>query len=153
MKFEYIEPFVTSTMNVLRTILRSGIDKGDLSLLRGHELTGDVAVLIRLNDDSGESIILDMEAKTALGICTAMNGIPFTLLDSLGMDTIGEVANMIAGNAVSALNDRGFVFKVHPPQAVGRDAISRLTNGLELFQVPVLSKYGDITVNFTMRTT
>ena len=152
MKFEYIEPFVTSTMNVLKAILRSDIDKGDISLLRGYELTGDVAMVIPLNDESGESIMLNMGAETALSICSAMNNTTLESLDALGMDTIGEMANMIAGNAVSALNDRGFDFKVHPPQAIGRDAIARLTKGLELFQVPVLSQHGDITVNFIMRT-
>lgn len=153
MKYEYVEPFVTSTINVLRTLLRSDIDKGDISLLRGgDELRGDVAVVIRLHDDSGESIMVNMDAATALRICSAMNDTAFDALDALGMDTIGEVANMIAGNAVAALNDRGFDFRIHPPVAVGRKDIARLTNGLELFQVPVLSRHGDITVNFIMRT-
>jgi chemotaxis protein CheX len=152
MKFEYIEPVVTSTITVLTSILQSKVDKGELALRQEYELMGDVAVVILLQDDSGESIILNMDTKTALGICSSMNDAAFESLDPLAMDTLGEVANMIAGNAVSALNDNGFDFRIHPPTAVGRDDIPRLTKGLELLQVPVLSDHGNITVNFTMRT-
>lgn len=152
MRYEYLEPVVTSTINVLKNILRSDIDKGELTLRQEYELTGAVAVIILLQDDSGESIVLNMDTKTALGICSAMNDAEFESLDPLGMDTLGEMANMIAGNAVSALNDNGVDFKVHLPVAVGREELSRLTKGLELLQVPVLSKHGIITVNFTMRT-
>ena len=35
--------------------------------------------------------------------------------DELIKETIFELANQVMGNAVSALNDQGFHFRVHPP--------------------------------------
>jgi len=153
MKLEYIGPFVSSTMSVLKSVFRSDIGQGDVSLLRGHELAGDVSVVIGLHDHSGESVILNMDPATALNICTAMNGAACGSTDPLGADTLGELANMIAGNAVSALSDQGFVFSVQPPVTVGRAELPLITDGLELFQVLMTSKHGSITVNFTIRTT
>lgn len=153
MKLDYIGPFVSSTMTVLKNVFQSDIEQGDLSLLRGHELAGHVSVVIGLHDHSGESVILNMDTATALNICAAMNGVACESTDPLVADTLGELANMIAGNAVGALCDQGFVFSVQPPVTVGRGELSLITDGLELFQVVVTSKHGSITINFTIRTT
>jgi len=152
MNFDFIEPFVSSTKKVLGTVLRTNAEYGDVSLRQGYELTGSVAVVIGIQDGSGESVILNMDEAQALGVCSAMSGVPCEALDAFGIDALGEMANMIAGNAVSALNDRGYDFKIHPPKTVGKDELPALTAGLELLQVPVRSGQGTITVNFTMRT-
>jgi chemotaxis protein CheX len=152
MKLEYIAPFVSSTMSVLKNVFQSEIEQGDVSLVRCSELTGDVSVVIGLHDHSGESVILNMDPSTARSICTAMNGAACESADPLGADTLGELANMIAGNAVSALSDQGFHFSVRPPVTVGRNDLPLITEGLELFQVLVTSEHGPITVNFTVRT-
>jgi chemotaxis protein CheX len=152
-KLEYIEPFVSSTMTVLKNIFQSDVEQGDVSLLRGHELAGDMSVVIGLQDHSGESVILNMDPAAALKICQTMNGTACGPTDPLVADTLGELANMIAGNAVSALCDQGFVFSVQPPVTVGRGELPLITEGLELFQVLVGSRHGNITVNFTIRTT
>jgi chemotaxis protein CheX len=151
-KLEYLELFVNSTMSVLGRIMQTELQKGDVRLLSAHELTGNVVILIAIQNAAGESIILNMDAGTATGICGAMNGTTFEALNELGYDTLGEVANMIAGNAVTALNNRGFDFKISVPVTGSVEVISRHAQGLELFQVPVQSRYGEITVNFTMRT-
>ena len=152
MKLEYIGPFVSSTVSVLQSVFQSEIEQGDVSLVRGSELAGDVSVVIGLHDHSGESVILNMDPATAMSICTAMNGAACESTDPLAADTLGELANMIAGNAVSALSEQGFVFSVRPPVTVGRADLPLITEGLELFQVPITSKHGPVTVNFTMRT-
>ncbi len=152
MRLEYIEPFVTATVNVLSSVFRCEISQGDIALLRGSQLTGDVTVLIGLRDRSGEGVILNMDARTADNVCTALNGTSCGASDGLGLDTIGELANMIAGNAVTALSDEGYDFSVQPPVPVTHEDLAQLTEGLELFQVPVTSEYGLITVNFTVRT-
>ena len=153
MKLEYIEPFVSSTLSVLKTVFQSDVEQGEITLVRGRELAGDVSVIIGLHDHSGESVILNMDPATAMNICTAMNGVACGSADPRGADTLGELANMIAGNAVSALTEQGFSFAVRPPVIVGRGELPAITEGLELFQVPVTSEYGDMTVNFTIRTT
>jgi chemotaxis protein CheX len=152
MRFEYIGPFVSSTISVLNSVLQSEISKENVALLRGKELGGEIFVIIRIRDDSGDSVILNMDAKTALRIGNAMNGRDSSSLRPEGMDAISELANMITGNAVSALGDLGFDFHVHPPLIVDRDGVSRVIGDLELFQVPVRTQYGGIAVNFTMRT-
>jgi chemotaxis protein CheX len=151
MKLEYIGPFVATTRSILTEVLHADFEQGELSLRRGHELAGDVSVVIGLQDQSGESVILNMDTKTARNICAAMNGAPGAdgLLDR---DALGELGNMVAGNAVSALSAQGFDCTIHPPMAVNNEDLPRVTEGLEVLQVPMTSEHGRLTVNFTIRT-
>ena len=152
MNLDYIEPFVSSTVNVLRAVLHSPVEPGNVSLVRVQELNGQVSVVIGLRDLPGESVILNMDIGSALGICAVMNGASGADLDTAGMDAIGELANMIAGNAITALNERGFAFSVQPPASIEYADLPALTKGLEVFQVPVAVGQGRLTVNFTIRT-
>lgn len=152
MRYEYIEPFVTSTVRVIDSIIQSDIAKGDISLIRGEEIAGDVAIIIRLEGDSEGSIILNMDTETARKICSVMNDAPFESLTAFGIDSIAELANMIAGNAASVLNDMGFKFDVLPPQVVIKDSMRDKTSCREVFQVPLFTEYGEITMNIAMRT-
>jgi len=152
MRYEYIEPFVSTTIRVLDSVIQSDISKGNISLVRGDEIDKDIAIIIGVRDDSEGSIIVNMDEETALNICNAMNGQTFESLTTLGMDTIAELANMLAGNAASALNNMGFDFKVSPPLVVTQDNVRRKTAGLEIFQIPLFTECGEITVNVAMRT-
>ncbi len=149
MKLDYIEPFMASAVSVLAAVLHTDMKRGTIALVRGHELAGDVAVVIGLREQPGESVILNMDTGTALRICAAMNGYA---LDTPDEDALGELANMIAGNAVSSLDGQDTQFSVRPPVAVNRGDLPRFTGGLELFQVPVTSEHGTISVNFSVRT-
>ena len=68
------------------------------------------------------------------------------------MDSIAELANMIAGNATSALNDRGFDFTVYPPVIVRKEDLKNKAARIEAFQIPLFTEYGEIIMNVSLRT-
>lgn len=152
MRYEYIEPLVTSTIKVLDSVIKSDIARGDTSLVRDVKIMGDIAIVIRLGGDSEGSIILNMPPDTALKICNVMFDDNFDTLTPLGMDSIAELANMIAGNAISVINDLGYDFKVYPPTIVMEDYIKESTPDLEIFQIPLFTDCGEITMNVSLRT-
>ena len=152
MRYEYIEPFVLTTIKVLGYILPSGITKGNHTLVMSDHLEGELAIIIRIGGDSEGSIILNMNKETAVGICNLMNEADFESLDSLGLDCISELANMIAGNAASVLNDLGYAFKVSPPLVLNQSDIKKEIPPLETFQIPLVTEYGEITMNIALRT-
>jgi chemotaxis protein CheX len=137
-------------MKVLDTVIQSDIAKGSISLVKGNEITKGIAIVIKVGGASEGNIILNMEIETALKICSVMNGEDFKSLTPFGIDAISELANMIAGNATSALTDMGFNLTVSPPAVVMNN------NGgiceTEVFQVPLYTECGEITVNAALRT-
>jgi chemotaxis protein CheX len=150
-KFEYIKPFVDSTVRVLDEILQSDISKGKLSLVKIDEIYGEIVIVIKVEGDSDGDIILNMDEETALNISNVMLGENSDTLEPIGMDAISELANMMAGNAVSALTDLGFEIRITPPLIVARDAIMKKMLGLEIFQVPLYTESGEITMNAVLR--
>lgn len=152
MRFEFIEPFVAGTMSVLDSAIQCDIAKGGVSLVAADKIEGNFSVLIRLGENADGSVILNMDSDTALNICSAMNGEGYESLTPYGMDTIGELANMIAGNLASVMSDMGFPCNVSTPEVITADRIRDNTRSREVFQIPLFTEYGEVTLNVVMRT-
>jgi chemotaxis protein CheX len=152
MRYEYIEPFVASTIKVLDNVMQTDITQGEISLVMDDEISGDIAIIVRVKGDSEGHIVLNMYTDTALNISNIMFGDHFCTLTPMGMDSIAELANMIAGNATSALNDLGFDFKVYPPLIITKDDIKAKADKIEAFQIPLFTEYGEIIMNVALRT-
>lgn len=151
MRYEYIEPFISSAIRVLDRVIQSDISRGKVALVSG-EHGGDVSVVIPLSGDAEGSITLNMDNETALRISGVMNCEPFESLTPLAMDSIAELANMIAGNSTSALNSLGHDFVVSPPAVLRREAAGRRMQSRETFQVPLFTELGEIIMNISLRT-
>lgn len=152
MRYEYVEPFVNTTMRVLDKVIQCDITKGAVSLVKNDTITEDVAIIVRLQGNADGSIILSMPVATALGVCSAMFGETYKILSPAGMDAIAELANMIAGNTTSVLNDMGFDFTLSPPLVVTRNHMMGRAFGVEAFHIPLFTEYGEMTINVAMRT-
>ncbi|TAN41902.1 MAG: hypothetical protein EPN25_04070 [Nitrospirae bacterium] len=150
MRYEFIGPFVSSTMQVLDKVVQCDITRGSLSLVSSRDMHGEIAVMIEIQDHAPGSIIVNMNRATAVSISNVMNGEDADSLSMLDMDSIAELANMIVGNAVSTLNDLGFDFRMQTPKVLTTEAISSHRTGLEIFQVPLFTEFGEITVNALM---
>jgi chemotaxis protein CheX len=152
MRFEYIEPFVNSTMRVLGGVIRSDVERGEISLTPGGAPAEDLAIAVRLFGDSDGNVVLHMNPATAANICARLTGSEAEAGTPLGMDSLSELANMIAGNAVSALNDEGFDFNLSPPRVVPRGNASGRDAGLEAFRIPLTTDCGEVTIHVTLKT-
>ncbi len=147
MRFDFIEPFVLSTMGVLDKVVRCAVTQGTISLVNDKAVAGDITIIIHLENYPRSGIIVSMDNTTALNICRTMNSESLDTLSPFSGDTLAELANMIAGNAVSALNDLGFTFKVSPPYLASAACIVQEVSGSEILQVPLYTTCGEITVN------
>lgn len=152
MRYEYIEPFVLSTIKVLDSVIQCDITKGPHSLVKSADIADDIAIVVRLRGDSEGSIILNMPECTALKVCRAMFGDDFDTLTPVGMDSIAELANMIAGNAATVLNDMGYDLALSPPLIVTKDDLKCKTPEVEAFQIPLFTEFGEMTMNVALRT-
>jgi len=152
MRYDYIEPFVTSTIRVLGGVLQSNITKGEVSLTESGWPAGDLAIEVPLFGDSEGNVVLNMNTATAVKLSARLNGNAGTSLSPIGMDALSELINMIAGNAVSVLNDEGFDFTMSPPSILVRKNSGEQTSLLEVFRIPFLTDCGDVTIQVTLRT-
>ena len=115
MKMELIQPFINAADAVLAQGLQCSTSVGHLSMEEEAYRRHGVAAEIYLTGDIEGRIILDLAPETAVRVASHYAGAEVPESDDLVRETVCELANQITGNAVTALNDQGFHFRVHPP--------------------------------------
>ncbi len=152
MRYDYIDPFVSTTLQVLRRMIPGDISRGEVTVLRGDRIWGEVMVVIRVTGESEGDVIIGMNTATALGISSVLTRATFDALTQNALDPIAELCNMIAGNAVSALNDLGFDFSVNPPNVTVRAGAASEYKDREALQIPLILECGEMTMNVLLGT-
>ncbi len=147
MRFDFIEPFILSTLGVLGKLVSCEVTQGAISLVNDKAISEDITIIINMENYPRNGIIVCMNHETARNINETMNGESLDTLTPLGRDALAEFANIIAGNAVSALNELGFDFRVSPPCIDSPASIAHKVSGCEIMQVMLHTACGQITVN------
>ena len=115
MKMDLIQPFIGSLDTVLAEMMQSPAKIGDLTMEEdGYRKKGLAAVVTFKGQIEGR-IILDMEPQAAAKVAGYLAGAEVDPAEPMATEAVCELANMVIGNAVTQLNDRGFQFKVFPP--------------------------------------
>ena len=119
MRMDLIQPFVSAADSVLGQLLEGPTVVGNPSMDKDAYRRKGVAAVINFQGDIEGRIIFDLEFETAFRIATRLAGGETAVqhpTEALAAETLCELANMILGNAVTLLNDRGFHFRVQPPE-------------------------------------
>jgi chemotaxis protein CheX len=146
MRYEYIHPFVKTAVHVLECTIPGTHTRGDVTVVRGDRIGGEVHVVIALAGDSPGSVIISMKTETAKSICSHLLGAATEELTPAALDALAELGNMIAGNSVGTLNDLGFDFTVAPPIVSVKDDTAGYGDR-EALRIPLLSAWGEMNVN------
>jgi len=67
------------------------------------------------------------------------------------VETIYELANQVVGNAVSALNDQGFHFRVHPPLLLTSVEGDKTSEDVEALMICFETSLGNVFMNVALR--
>jgi chemotaxis protein CheX len=155
MKMELIQPFINSADAVLAQGLQCSTAIGSLSMEEEGYRRKGVAAMVALTGDIEGRIIFDLDPETAVRVASKMAGAELPDSDDLVRETACELANQIIGNAVTALNDQGFHFRVHPPiMHTAEEGIrsSEDTEALVLcFETPIGSVFMNIALRYNRR--
>jgi chemotaxis protein CheX len=142
MRFDYINPFVDTARDVLNGFIDSDIKKSSI-ILKDSLTASGISVTIFLTGSVEGRVILDIEPLLARKIAGYMNGMEFEKLNTLAIDTICELTNIIIGKAITSLNNKGFRFRPSPPSFfIG----AKTYYGLESLCISLSTEWGDIRI-------
>lgn len=150
MRYDYIHPFVGTTLRILDLTLPGTTQQGDPVMLPGDQVRGEVQVVIGITGEAAGDVILSMEATTALALCSTLLGTRIEGFTAAARDALAELGNMIAGNALSSLNDLGFDLNVNPPSVFFDHAGRGADRGLEAMQIPLAGPCGPMSINLLL---
>src|SRR4029077_11057586 len=151
MKMELIQPFINAADAVLSQGLQGTTTVGNLTMEENAYRRKGVAGMIAVTGDIEGRIVLDLDPQTAVRVASHYAGAPLPESDELVKETIFELANQVVGNAISALNDQGFHFRVHPPLLVTPDEGDKSSEDVEALVICFETPMGNVYMNVALR--
>ncbi|MDA1258256.1 MAG: chemotaxis protein CheX [Chloroflexi bacterium] len=124
MKEQYVNAFLFPATVVWGSELHTDLEFVGAMPRRDRKTMSDVCVLVRVTGDLVGWVSYELRKKDALRIVSAMIAERVYELDELGHSALGEVANMITGNAATGLETAGYSCDLKPPEfltGIGRE--------------------------------
>jgi chemotaxis protein CheX len=125
MRMELIQPFIGSLDAVLAEMMKSPARIADLTMEEDGYRKKGLAGVVTFKGQIEGRIVLDMDPQAAAKIAELLSGAEVDPSEAIVTEAVCELANMVIGNAVTQLNDRGFEFKVLPPQILTQEQCER----------------------------
>jgi chemotaxis protein CheX len=118
MDVRFINPFVTSAVNALKTMAGLEVTRGAPFVKGSFQALADVSGIIGLAGEAKGAVVLSFPFALARRIYEAMTGDQVKDGDPAVADVVGEIANMVAGGAKGALAELGMNFRISVPSVV-----------------------------------
>jgi chemotaxis protein CheX len=104
MDVKCINPFMGAIKNVFKTMLNLDVQFGKPQIKTQETVSHDVSGIIGLSGEVVGAVIVSFPKLSAVKIASTFAGIDLSDSDDDFADAIGELANMIAGNAKKDLD-------------------------------------------------
>jgi chemotaxis protein CheX len=152
MDVAYINPFISSTVETFKTMMKIDVVPGKPFLKKSGEPTHDVSGIIGLSGNAQGAISLSFPKITALKSVSAMLGSEIKIMGPEITDGIGEIVNIIAGYAKQGLTKYNLTISL-PNVIVGKDHSVSTPSGTPSIVVPFASSIGEFSMEVSLKTT
>jgi len=144
-----IMPFVNSTMNVFTTMVNMKPEIAKPHLKADGRTTHDVSGIIGFSGEIVGSVVLTFNLETARQLVNAFVGMEVEPNGPDFIDAVGELANMVAGNAKK---DLGLVANIGVPTVViGAGHIVGRLSGVPCIVIPCITSAGSFAVEVNIK--
>lgn len=147
MDVKLINPFISATLDVLETMAFTKANAGKPYLKKDNIAIGDVSGVIGLTGVTNGSVSVSFSDTCILEIVSKMLGEKFDSIDDDIKDAVGELTNMISGQARKALDGIGYNFDSAIPTVVtGKNhTIKHISKG-PMIAIPFDTPNGPFTI-------
>jgi chemotaxis protein CheX len=118
MDVKYINPFLSGTLNVLKTMAFVDLSPGKPFLKKDHVAQGDVTGIIGLTGEATGSLSVTFNFSLIQQIMKNMLGEEVSEVTNDVRDAVGEITNMISGDARRLLQQEGLSLTAAIPTIV-----------------------------------
>lgn len=118
MDVKYINPFLNATVNVIKTMAFIDLIPGKPSLKKEAVACGDVSGIIGLTGEVHGSLSVTFTLSLLKDIMSNMLGETISDISEDVKDAVGEMTNMICGDARRALQQEGLTLSASIPTIV-----------------------------------
>lgn len=149
-KAAVINPFLNASMNLFQEYLGIKVKPLPPRVLKDDQDLQEVSGIIGLAGQSAGAVVLSFARETAIKVVSRFVDHPFTALTNDVLDGVGELVNIIAGNAKSELT--GYRVSISLPGViVGSSYKIRWPDGVPVISIPFESELGTFSVNVSLK--
>ena len=150
MDTSYITAFVEATQTVFETMLRMPITFGRPVVAESIPTKFDISGIIGMSGDVVGAVVLSFPTETAEGVVSAFAGTPLSVDSDDFADAIGELANMISGNAKAKFTGRSVSISC-PSVVIGKNHRIHQPSDSTCVSIPCHSSCGEFAVEVCIR--
>ncbi|MEO0531346.1 MAG: chemotaxis protein CheX [Planctomycetota bacterium] len=151
MKVEHINPFLKAVTNTFSTMLQADARRGDLELGDAKNRQYPISGLIGLSGKASGMVVINLSTEVALKAASAMLMDDITEVNDDVLDAVGELANMIAGQAKTDLEQ--YDLSVSLPNVItGENHCVRFPSTTPPLAVPFDTDFGPIRLEVGLET-
>lgn len=149
---EYINPFISAAQTVLKDFCQIETTIGK-PYLKQASYEGDLlAVIVGITGVLKGQVILTLEKGTACDIAShMMMGMPVPELNDMAKSAIGELCNMILGNAATIFSTKNIALDITPPTLTQGTDLSFSVSDSKTICVPLEYENNSFEINIAIK--
>ena len=128
MKAEFVNAFLTPAVDVWLKELGIELTFREAEAVTGVFTTEDLTAIIGVTGKLKGNVFYELSHSTAKSVAGAICGMEFEEMDEMALSAVGELANMITGNATTVLAETNYVCKISPPVLLPKGASVTVIN-------------------------
>jgi len=149
---QLIQPFINAMVNVLQTMAFTEVQSLDPYVKEDKRARGDVSGVIGIAGDWMGSLAISFSKASILTIVSNMFSVEMTEIDDEIQDAVGEITNMVSGQARQELQGIGVSLESSIPTVIsgGNHSIKHITSYPSMAVPFSLSNGGEFTVEICL---
>jgi len=151
MKVEFINPFLSSMLNVMSTMAKMELTPEKPKLKKDEVALGDISGVIGMVSKTAKgSLSITFDTPLALATMKGMVGEGPDVINEEIIDLVGEITNMVTGGAKRLLSEKGFDFDMATPIVISGNnhTIHHKSKGPVVI-IPLKSEVGKAFIEFS----
>ena len=141
MQAEHINPFIDSLVNTFSTMLNCEARRGPITLATHGMRTYPISGVIGLSGRAVGTVVINLSEEVALKAASTMLMMNLTEVNGDVIDAVGELANMVAGQAKAELEE--YELSVSLPSVItGAGHEVRFPSDVKPISVPFETDFG-----------
>ena len=148
----FINPFLQAVINVLQTMAHIDVESATPYINKDRKATGDVTGIIGVSGYSEGTMSITLEEPVILKIVNNMLYEEFTEINDDICDAVGELTNMISGQARAKLSEQGLSFDASTPIVVaGKGIVMKHVSNSPILAIPFSIEEGNFVVEVAFK--
>lgn len=151
MRAEFVNPFLEAATLVFRDVVGLELIRGKLKILETPSPSHELAIVVGVIGPANGEVIYSLNFDTAFKIVKKLApSVKDSEMENEYRDIIGEISNMITGNAMSIFNASGQFIDITTPNIVESKDHSLKFGKKTTLSINLYSKFGSLEVNIAL---